>query len=142
MPMTAARTPCANRVGAQRRPHRHFLQILDSRRQRARAQGQRQVLRLLLGEAAGDATLIVNLLLNGRDRFHLVVEHHGQLVADVRAGERCEAPSALAGQAEIHVRPAVLIGAGVGGAQIAAAHGRGAADQPVHVAFARLSSCP
>ena len=52
MPMMAARTPCADGIGAQRRAHRHFLQVLDAGRQRAGTQRQRQVPRLLLGEAS------------------------------------------------------------------------------------------
>ena len=132
--MMAARTPLANGIGAQRRADRHFLQILDAGRQRARTQRQRQVLRFLLGEGPGDAALIMDLFLDGGNRLYPVVEHHRQLVADVRAGKGRKAPSAIAGQGEVHIRPAILVVTGIGGAQIAAAHRRSAADEPVHFA--------
>ena len=106
MPKTGRTHAGANRVGAQRRTHRALFQVLDARRQRARTQRQRQVLRLLLGEAAGDAAFIVNLLLDGGHFHHLVVEHHGQPLAHVRAGERGKPPSAFAGQRELHVADA------------------------------------
>ena len=34
-------------------------------------------------ERSGDAALIVDLLLDGGHRFHFVIEHHRQVVADV-----------------------------------------------------------
>ena len=98
MPIMAARTPCADRIGAQRRTDGALFQILDARRQRARAQNHGQIFGLLLGEAAVDAALIVNLFLDDGNFLHLVVEHDRELVADVRAGEGCETPSAFAGQ--------------------------------------------
>ena len=82
--------------------------------------------------------VIVNLLLNGRDRLDPAIEHHCQLVADVRAGERRKAPSTFAREGEVHVRAAIFVGTGIGRAQIAAAYRRGAADQPVGFAVAAL----
>ena len=55
-------------------------------------------------EGAGDAALIVDLLLDGGHRLHPVVEHHRQLVVDVCAGECREAPSAITRQGEIDIR--------------------------------------
>ena len=45
----------ADRIGAQRRSDRALLQIADRRRKSAGAQYQRQVVRFLLAEAAGNA---------------------------------------------------------------------------------------
>ena len=42
----------ADRIRTQRRPHSALFQILDSRRQRARIQNQRQIFGGLLGHAA------------------------------------------------------------------------------------------
>src|ERR1039458_9168425 len=113
----------ADRIGAQRWPHRDLLQVLDSRRQRAGAQRQRQVLGLFRTERTGYAALIVDLFLNGGHRFHFVIQHDRQFVAYVGRGERGKSPSSVASQSEINIGPAVFIAASVGGAQIGAAHG-------------------
>src|ERR1035441_6859395 len=129
----------ADGIGAQRWSHRDLLQILDSRRQRAGAQRQRQVLGLLRTEGAGNAALIVNLLLDGGHRLYFVIEHHRQLVPYVGRGKRGEAPAAVSGQGEIDIGTAILIAAAIGGTQIGAAHRRRAADEPVHLSsFLRI----
>ena len=46
-----------NRIGAQRRADCSLFEILDARRQRARTQRHRKILRLLIGEAAIDDAL-------------------------------------------------------------------------------------
>ena len=124
MPMTAARTPSRIESAPSDGPtvtSCRYLMPAGSAPERKR---QRQVLRLFGTEGAGDAALVVNLLLDGGHRLHVVVEHHRQLVADVCAGKGREAPSAVAGQSEVDVRTAILIPAGIGGAQVAPADRR------------------
>ena len=126
--MTAAMTPWLDGIGAQRRSHGALFQIADAGRKRAGAQHHGEVLGLLRGESAGDAAFIVNLLLDGGNFLDLVVEHHGQLLADVGAGEAGEAAPAFAGQQKADGGTAVLVGGGLGGAQVAPGNGRGAGD--------------
>ncbi len=129
MPMTAARHSGANRIAAQRRAHGALFEILDAGRQGARAQNHGQVFGLLLGEAPVDYTLIVDLIFDDGDFLNLVVEHDGEIVADVSAGKAGEATATFAGQSETHRRLSVLVAGLVGGAQIAARHCRGARNQ-------------
>ena len=75
----------ADRVGAERRPDRPLFEEVHRRRQRAGAKDQRQVLRLLLREAAGDLPLVGDARLNRRRREHAVVEN------DREAAGRCSA---------------------------------------------------
>ena len=60
---------------------------------------QGQILAGLLGHSAtADAALIVNLLVDGGNFAHAVIQYHRQLVAHVRAGESGELSSTLIGQ--------------------------------------------
>jgi hypothetical protein len=51
MPDRRRGQPLADRIGAQRRAHRLLLQVLHARRQRTRAQHQREIRSLLLEPA-------------------------------------------------------------------------------------------
>ena len=93
-----------NRVRPQRRPHRPLFQILDPRRQRARIQNQRQVLRLLIREPSLDHARVADLALDDGNFHHLVIQHHSQVIPHVLGGEIRKAPSTLGRQEEIHFR--------------------------------------
>ena len=135
MPTIAARTPDLNRVRAQRRPDRPLFQILDPRRQRARAQRHRQVLHLLIGKPAVDDARIADRFLDHRDFLHFVVENHRQIVAHVRRSKGVKLPPAVAGQNEAHRRLAVFVAARLRCAQIASRHRRRPRNQiPVFAA--------
>ena len=121
--MMAARTPARIESRAQRRPDRALLQILDARRQRARAQDHRQILGLLLAHAAAaDFAGVADGLFNIRNFLHLVVEHHSQPLAHMRGSEVEEPLPALTGQLEVYVGLAILVGAGLRIAQILTSH--------------------
>jgi hypothetical protein len=79
MPMTAARHAGANRIRAQRRPHRALFQILDA----AGSAPERRIIdkifrRLLAHPPAADRSLIANRFLNVSHFLDFVVEHYGQ----------------------------------------------------------------
>ena len=71
----------ADRIGAKRRTDHALLEVGHRGRQRARAQLQREVRRLLLVEAAGDSPFGADPRLNPRVRLHPVVEHDGEVPA-------------------------------------------------------------
>ena len=73
----------ADRIGAERRTDRPLLQVVHARRQRARPQDQRQVLRFLLREAAVDPPVGRDAAVDARRRLHATVEHDRELAADV-----------------------------------------------------------
>ena len=83
--MTAARTPARIESDPSDGPTVRSSRYLMPAGRRARIQDQRQILGCLLAHAAAaDPPLVVNLLVDGRDFPHPVVQHHRQLVADVR----------------------------------------------------------
>ncbi len=106
-----------DRIGAERRTHRTLFKVTNTRRQRARTQDHGQVFGLLLGEGSGDASFVVNLLLNGRNFLNFIVENHGQLIVDVCAGKGCEAASTFTSQEETDGWTLILIPRGLGVAQ-------------------------
>ena len=75
----------ANRVGAERRADGLLLQIRQRRRQRARSQDEREVLRFLLRKAAGNLAVARNPPVDARRRLHRLVEHDREEAPDVLA---------------------------------------------------------
>ena len=114
----------ADRVGAQGRADRLLLEVVQLRRQRARAQLQRQVRDFFGREAAGDAPFRVDLALERRRRLHAAVEDDRQLAADVLAADLAELPAALVAEREADRRPVVLVDRGARVAQVLAGDGR------------------
>ena len=79
-PATDAVSPELNRVAAERRPDLALLEVVERRRQRAGPQDEREILRFLLREAAGDARLgLRDPRLDHRRGPHLAVEHDREL---------------------------------------------------------------
>ena len=94
----------------QRRPHGARLGVRDRRGERACPQLVRQVSGLLLREAAGYATLVLDRGLDGRHFADLVIEHDGHL-ARALIGIRVlvEAVAGIGGQRKSDVRTAILV---------------------------------
>ena len=118
--MTPARTESAPRVG----PHQRGGQS-------ARPENQRQVRCLLLREAAGDAALGGDPLLDRRHRLDPVVHDDRQAAPDICAGEIPELARALPVEGEADRRLVVLVYRGSRGAQIPAGDPRQAPHQVV-----------
>ncbi len=121
----------ADRIGAERRTDGALFEIGQVRRQRARAQLQRQVLRFLVREVAGDAAFIVDARLDDRRRLHAVVEHDAELAADVGLREVAELARALLVQREAHRRTVVLVERRPRVAQVASGDRRHAAHDVI-----------
>ena len=99
----------ADRVGAEARADRALLDDGQLGRQRAGAQQDGEVVGALHGEAAADlAGAAEDRLADHRRRDHLVVEHDGEGLADILAGDVAELPRAAGRQAEVDHR---LVGA-------------------------------
>src|ERR1700686_479807 len=112
MPIIAAFTPgrieqhagnrgihsLALRIPDERRPHRALFEILNSCRERARAQDHGQILGLLLTHAAAaDFAGVADGLLDVGNFLHLAIEHHAETFAHMRGSETVEALSTLTG---------------------------------------------
>src|SRR5579864_2087042 len=118
----AGAQPLADRVAAQRRPDRALLEIGYAGRQRARAQHRREVLDLLLGEAALDDARVADPRADHRRRDDLAVEDDGQAGADVLAGQRRERPGAVRREVELDDRLVHLAELRPGAAQVPPGH--------------------
>ena len=77
---------------------------------------------MLAHAATADFAGVANGFLDVGNFHYFVVEHHAQTFAHVRGGEAVEALTTLACQGKVHVRLAVLIGAGLRIAQIFASN--------------------
>src|SRR2546423_13684098 len=64
---------------------------MNARGQRSGAQHHGEVLGLLRSECAFDDAAVTNRVIDAGDLAHALVEHDGETVADVRAGELLEA---------------------------------------------------
>ena len=85
----------ADRVSAERRAHRSFLEDHHRRRQRARAQDDGEVARFLDGELAGDdGAAAGNTLVDPGGRIHVAIEDDGQMLANVLLSDLAENPGA------------------------------------------------
>src|SRR5579859_226355 len=115
----------ADGVNAQRGTDTALFQNLDSRRQRPGFKLDAQIFGALLGEAALDDSLIVNFLFNGGKFDHPVIEHDGQIVANMGAGKVAKAVAAVTVQRETYNGGAgVAFGGGLGVANIASGNHR------------------
>ena len=121
----------ANRLGAERRTDRALFEIRERRRQRARAQHQREVGGFLVGEAALDDAFVVDAAVDVRRRVDAVVEHDRQLAVDVGRGEVAEPRRAVAVEREADRRTVVLVERRPRVAQVAAGDGRNTADDVI-----------
>ncbi len=126
-----------DRVGAQGWTDCLFAQVVHFRRQRPRAQHQRQVLRLLRREAPEDLSVVGDAAVDPGRGEHLVVEHDGQVAADVLLRQRSEAAGAVVAQREADRRLIVLIQRLPGAAQVATGDRRDAAEDVVDGAARR-----
>ncbi len=115
-----------------------FLDDGERRRQRAGAQQDGEIVGALDGEIAGDLPRAAeNGLANDRRGDHLVVEHDGERLADVRSRRLGELARAGRIETEADDRFAVaLIEAGLGVDQIAAGDEHALLDQELLAAFA------
>ena len=94
-----------DRVAAERRADGALLEVGDAGRQGARAQHGREVLGLLLAEAALDRCRSSAMRrVDHRRRDHPAVEDDGEAGADVVAGELAEDLGARRGEAELDDR--------------------------------------
>ena len=85
---------------AERRTDLALFERIERRRQRAGAEHERQILRLLLREAAGNPRFSLrDPRLDDRRRPHGVVEDDRELLVDVRFGHARELGHALVVQA-------------------------------------------
>src|SRR6202041_1149131 len=113
----------ADRIGAQRRPNRTLLEILDSRGQRARAQRQSEIFRRLFREPSLNLSLILDGLSNVGHFHDFAIEDYGEAVADVCRSEVVKLSPALTCKNEIDAGlVGVITAARLGTAQIAASH--------------------
>ena len=99
-------------------------------RQRAGAQQDRQIVRLLDREVAGDLPVAAEdrRLDDGR-RDHVPVEDDGERTADVLLGHLAELAGSRPIEGEIHRRPAVLIEGAAGIGEVRALHQHLLVDQ-------------
>ena len=94
-----------DRILAEARTHGALLDDGQFRRQRAGAQQNGEIIRLLDGEIAGNlAGAAGDRAEDARRRNHLVVEHDGEGLADILAGHLAELLAAANVEAEIHHR--------------------------------------
>ncbi len=116
--------PLADGIGAERRPHRALLQHLDGCGQRARAQHDGQVGRLLGGEAAGDLGAPGgNALPDLRRRVDVAVQHDREAPAHVGLGELREGAATRRVEVHRHVRLARgLVDRDPGGGHVSPGH--------------------
>ena len=91
---------------------------MNAGRQRAGAQNQGQIVRLLLARKTVDAAGIADRALNGGDAANLVIQHHREAVADIGLGKLFKAPGAILGKRETALPASRRIGIG-GGARAA-----------------------
>ena len=111
------------------------FQILNAGRQRARTQIARQIDGLFLAAEAGDAAGVLDLGFNGGHADRLVVQHHGQFVADVGFGVTAEALAGVGREGEIGLPSADIALAGTRVAHLLAADNGVLANQIPLLAF-------
>ena len=110
------------------------MEVVQSRRQRARSQDEREILYFLLREGAADAPFRRDARLHRRRGLDTAVEDDRELAADVLARRLPELASAFAVQREADRRPVVLVERRARVAEIAAGHGGDLLHQVIEVA--------
>ena len=106
--------------------------------QRARPQDERQVLRLLLREAAVNPAFGGDPAVDARRRLDAIVEHDREIAPDVVARDLAEALPGLGLQGEADGRLVVLVDGRPGAAQVGPAHDR----RLPHQVIRRAASSP
>src|SRR5207237_971943 len=131
----AGRHARAYRVGTEAGAHGALFEVAYLRRERARAQRERELVRRVLREVAVDLARVRYLRLDEGRALHLVVEDDGHVRADVGGSPRAELLRARRLQSEADA-VALFARSGAGGDRLGAAEfasvndGRGFDDDP------------